>query len=1025
VDKRHQLESELASLYEARVALDTQIAQVKREIELLNQQPAQHPASATETRILPDIFDLQLIKPEIINQQSPLADRFMLFMSLFAGRLDVHAQRFQRKDGRSGYSPVCAHKFNNSFCPMSPRVPGKANCITCSHQAFQQITEDEFERHEQGLDDRCCDVIGAYSTDKADHCTFIVADFDGKCTTAVEHGDSLAGWKRAAEAAGHFRQVCIANQIPAYLEVSRSGAGCHVWLFFAEPVPAQLARRLYSKLWTLTMEKHPGLDFSVYDRFIPCQDTLSSTGLQGSLGNLVALPLQGRPAKEGFSCFYDHQMLPYADQWEFLSQIKQLSLAELDQSIKRLTMVSDIGDLLPNLDDDNSQQKPWDKNRPAVTLSSTDFTDQVEIVSANMLHIKKVSLSPKAQNVIRRLVAFSNPEFYRKQRQRLSTYDQPRIITTHQEDDDYLSIPRGALPALVELLDSADALYSILDKTSPGKPINVRFTGELRDDQQQAAASLLDHDNGVISADPGYGKSVIAAYIIASLGVSSLIIVNNSQLLKQWKTKLEAFLEILDEPPLRLTPKGRKKKTDTIGEYSGSKKSLSGLVDVAMFQSLEKQGVVEDFVKDYGLVIIDEAQHVPAFSFDCVVQHVNAKHVYGLTATPSRKDRRTPILFLGCGPIRYQTNAREQAAKRPFEHYLIPRFTGFLMTSTKNETSFTALLGDLTSDNDRNSLIADDVARALDEGRKPIVLTDRTDHVYALAELLKGSCDNVITLVGKLGAKDRRAVFGQLSGLADDARFVIIATGQFVGEGFDYPRLDTLFLAVPISWKGRIAQYAGRLHRIYDGKADVRIYDYVDTSIPMLNSMYHKRLKSYKSIGYQIMTVPGSSDSSDNRLTNSLIYGKDDYWPVFQLDCTNTIKEVVISSPKLALHQINRVTDALASPLLRNAVITVWTLPPDDLSPSAKATAQAGIELLRERGVKVATVSGLFQKYTIIDQQIIWYGSLNLLGNAMKSDNLIKLNDLSIAKRLLAESSSANKPQTPEPHDSKTQLGAQ
>ena len=1000
-DDLHQLETELAALLKARSGIDQQIAEIERDIERLKLPSSFDSTQLFKEEMLPDILEEPKDALRIVRKSSSVEVKYSLFVSLFAGRPDVHARRFQRKDGTGGYSPVCANRFNSSFCQMSAKVKGNANCISCSHQDFPPITIEAFKAHLQGNDERCCDVLGAYPIDGGDLCSFIVADFDGKKKagddTASNDVVSAADGRRAADAARSFRQICLKNRIPVYLEVSRSGQGYHVWLFFTEPVPALNARRLFTKLWTMTMDEYPSLDFSVYDRFIPCQDMLSSHGLQGNLGNLIALPFQGKAGKQKWTSFLDCRLIIYPDQWEFLSRIKRLSADDLDAAIKRLAAVSDLGVLVIN-EDDESQQKPWEKRKPLPKLQATDFSGVVEIVYANMLHVHKATLSPRAQNRIRRLAAFSNPEFYRKQRMRQSVHDVPRVISTHQEDEEFLSIPRGAQKALTKLLDDAGARYKVTDMTNPGEPLEVEFLVNLRDEQPQAAKALLEHNTGVLTATPAFGKTVVAASVIASRKTNTLVLVRNQQLLKQWKASLGSFLKIANEPPERLTPTSRKKKVDVIGEYSSTKKSLSGLVDIAMFQSLFKQGEVKDFIKDYGMVIVDEVHHVPADSFEAVLQHVNARYVYGLTATPSRKDGRTPIIFMECGPIRYSTDAKEQAEKRPFEHYVIPRFTSFYRTSTHDEKNFTALLGDIVSDAERNRMITDDVIAALENGRKPIILTDRTDHVSALAQLLENSCENVITLLGKQSAKERHEANDRLLNLETNAQFVIIATGQFVGEGFDYPRLDTLFLTVPISWQGRIAQYAGRLHRVYEGKNDVCIYDYVDASIPVLDGMYHKRIRGYKSIGYKALTT---FDADHRAEDESIIFGKDEYWPVFQQDCESAKKEVAIASPHLAMYQVRRVLDTLAASILEDAAITVFTLPLDEQSEIARSAAEPCIALMEKQGVKVIPKPGLHQRIAIIDQEVVWYGSLNLLGNAMKSDNLMRLQDPKIAKRLL------------------------
>ncbi|MDR2957645.1 MAG: DEAD/DEAH box helicase family protein [Coriobacteriales bacterium] len=674
----------------------------------------------------------------------------------------------------------------------------------------------------------------------------------------------------------------------------------------------------------------------------------------------------------------------------------KFSITDLEQAIYHLPKGSELGTLVI-VEEENDARKPWEAKKPESKLQKSDFSSSIEIISANMLHIPKTVLSPRALSRISRLAAFDNPEFYRKQRLRVSTRDTPRVISTHQESDEYISIPRGTKPALTALLEASKASFSLIDMTNHGVPLEVSFTGKLHDEQLLAADALLEHDIGVLSAAPGFGKTVVAASIIANRKVNTLVLLRNQQVLRQWKQTLASYLSFFNKLPFGQANSKRTKGTRSIGEYSSYKKELTGIVDIAMVQSLIKHGEVDDIVKNYGMVIVDEVHQVPAVTFAAVLQHVNAKYVYGLTATPSRKDGRTPIIGFEFGPIRYRTDDREQAKKRPFEHYMIPKFTSFQRTSAHDEQNYSTLLSDLVSNSDRNQMIVDDVISAINMGRNPLVLSDRIDHVIALSDLLRDSCENVITLIGKLSIAERREAIERLSELKADDRFVIVATAKLVGEGFDYPRLDTLFLTVPISWKGRIAQYVGRLHRIYEGKQDVYVYDYVDASIPVLENMYYKRLRSYKSIGYSALVDNGAGSTN----SSSVLFGKDEYWAFFKNDCEQSKKEIVISSPKLVLHQVARVLTSLSPALLNDLVITILTLPIDELSASARSAAKQCMDRMRELNIKVFETPGLFQKMAVFDQQIVWYGSMSLLGNAMSTDNLLRLDDPIIAKTLL------------------------
>lgn len=1001
-----KLEEELKALEDERKQLDKLIEEVKNKIQSLRATPKLEPGQLFDQIIQKDMFAAGYDDSTVVSKSNPIEDKYKLFLSLFEGRPDVHACGYLGKNGKTGYAPSCANQFSHPSCQMRSGVPGKANCLSCPHKSFQTITIDAFANHLKG-EDRSSRlvVLGAYPTDGNDLCQFIAADFDGKASSksnkSIEEPDETLH-ERALMTATAFRQTCLNAQIPVYLEISRSGKGYHVWLFFSQRVPATKARQLFSKLWTLTMEQNAGLDFSVYDRFFPSQDSLTSKGLQGSMGNLIALPFQGAQAgKEKRTVFLDTELTPYPDQWAFLSKIRRYSLKELEMALKRLSHVDEVGVLAFHPEDEEEMpHKPWEKRKPAAKLTKSDFLEPLEVIRANMVHLPKDQLSPKAQNLIRRLATISNPEFYKKQRSRQSVYGIQRIISCSKETEEYLSIPRATEVRLVELLDETGVMVTIVDKTNPGIPLEVSFTKTLRGEQPLAAAALLEQENGVLAADPGFGKTVVGAYLIANKKVNTLVLVNNRELFRQWKLELNELLSISNEPPVRYTKTGRAKKLEPIGDCRGDKKNRSGLVDIATFQSLYDKGDVADFVKDYGMVIVDEAHHVPAYSFEAVMQHVSARYVYGLTGTPSRPDGRIPITYMECGPIRYKTNSKVEAEKRPFGHFLVPRFTNLLRSSIGEERNFNDVLNDLMEDDERNQMIINDVRDALEKGRNPIILTDRTKHVHTLANELESHCENVIVMTGKRSEREKREAAERLDSLAPKSRFAIVATAKYIGEGFDFPRLDTLFLATPIKANERIKQYAGRLHRIYDGKEDVMIYDYIDANIPMLDRMYHERIKGYKAIGYQALI---SSKPFNDKAQLGHFYDKDDYWQVFKQDCSRLTSEVVISSPSLVSYQISRVFDELSPALLQGIKVTVFTSPLNEHPDNEKVAFEACLKNIKKYGAKVLETAGLHHRIAIIDKCTVWYGGANLLGKLQKSDSMIRFREATVAKALLDE----------------------
>lgn len=987
------LKAKIQQLHKKRMELDIEIDALKEQLIDL-QKAAFYDENAKQVD-LEDVKQLGFLTHEkILTKKDSIEDRYNLFISLFAGRPDVHAKRFQSiKTGKTGYSPVCRNEFHKVFCSKGAQGKKKVKCIDCEHQDFPQISLTEFIAHIRGEKENCSDVLGAYPMDSDEMCSFIVADFDNE-----DDSEAVQFEKMKAEAIA-FQKACIASNISAYLERSRSGNGLHVWIFFEEKIGVRKARKLCSGILTLAMVENSVLSFDSYDRLIPSQDTLITT----SFGNLIALPLQGKAGKKGFSVFVDENLIPYPDQWEFLSKIKKVQLHEVDEFFNKYAQYGELGELVSNEDDgeDEKVEKPWEKKKAEVKLNKGDFNGKIEVISANMIHIEKGKLSTRALNKVKRLAAFQNPDFYKAQAKRWSTKDKPRIISTFEETENYISVPRGAINSLKTLLDGAGAEYHMSDRTTKGETLDVTFVGNLREEQKPAAEAMLSDNIGVLSATTAFGKTVIGAHLIAEKAVNALVLVHNQQLQKQWMEALDTFLVIKNEPPIRLTPTGRQVKMGKIGEYSGGKKQLTGLVDVVMIQSLYKNGEVKDFVKDYGLVLIDECHHVPAVSFEAVLKQANAKYVYGLTATPIRDDGHHAILFLQCGPIRYKVDAKKQAEKRPFEHFVIPRFTNVLTSSVHDENNMAQLLNDISGDIERNKLIASDIISAVKLGRNPIVLTERTEHVNVLAELLNGECDNVITLVGGMGAKEKRTINDRLETLGENEKFVIIATSKYAGEGFDFPRLDTLLLTLPISGKGRINQYTGRLHRLHEGKTDVVVYDYVDVNIPVLERMYYKRIKGYKSVGYKTISNLGS-EKQDIELKN-MIFDSGEYWELFKADCEMASKEIVISSPFLTNKRISSLVEVFSKKIIDNVIVTVLTRPIDAYKENRKQSTEHEMKRLLDVGIKVIQHPELHQRFAVIDKTIVWYGSVNLLGFVEKTENLMRFDEMEVASKLLEQ----------------------
>jgi superfamily II DNA or RNA helicase len=755
---------------------------------------------------------------------SPTAEKIALFRRLFAGRADVFPVRWEnRKTAKSGYAPACANEWVRGICGK-PQV----KCGECPRQAFISVTDDIIEKHLRGCDGARGSggdfVAGIYPLLPDETCWFLAADFDEESWAA----DALA-----------VLETCQAKGVPAALERSRSGNGGHVWIFFSEPVSARTARQLGAAMLTETMERRPEIGFASYDRFFPSQDTMPV----GGFGNLIALPLQRRARELGNSVFIDQDLRPYDDQWAFLAARPRLSAraaAEIVDDAEARGRI--LGVRMPVEDDDADE--PWrmtPSQRPKAGPVGSPLLAKITIVVADQLYIDRTDLPPGMTARLIRLAAFQNPEFYRAQSMRFPTFGKPRIISCAELHRRHVGLPRGCLDEAVELIRGEGAEVELSDLRMIGDPLasQVRFQGTLHEPQVKAFEALLPHEHGVLAATTAFGKTVVAAALIAQRGRNALVLVHRRELLTQWVERLRTFLDI-DPKDIGVIGAGRRKPT--------------GVIDVALIQSLVRRGQVSDVVADYGHLIVDECHHLSAVSFELVARRAKARYVLGLSATVARKDGHHPIIFMQCGPVRHRVDARAQAAGRGIVHRAKTRSTQFQLPpllAGSDRPSMPTVYAAIAQDELRNNLIFDDVLKALEVKRSPIVLTERRDHLEYLQGRFSRFVRNLVVLRGGMSAGERKAAEAALR-VADDHERLILATGRYIGEGFDDQRLDTLFLTMPISWKGTLAQYVGRLHRQHTGKTEVLVVDYVDEMVPVLARMAVKRRTGYRALGYTV-----------------------------------------------------------------------------------------------------------------------------------------------------------------------------
>ncbi len=797
-----QLERKLRELDRTRASMELQLEEARGALERID---SRSPAAAPE--------------PTRTFVKLPPEQKISIFRSVFRGREDVYPTRFvSKKTGKAGYSPVCSNKFVEGLCDLR-----NVKCTACKSRAFRPIDDEAVRGHLNGRH-----VMGVYPMLLDETCWFLAMDFDEET------------WM---DDAGAVRDTSARLEIPAYVERSRSGKGAHVWFFFVRPVSASAARKLGSFLLTETMSCFPGLSFKSYDRLFPNQDTMPA----GGLGNLIALPLQFEPRKQGNSVFVDANWSPVPSQWALLRFVRRIDPERLESIIRKASRQGAVLGVKAVGNEAEDSEAPWQRapsGTAQIRAIAGPLPEQIRATLAQRLFVDKADMPSPLIAQVRRLAAFQNPEFYKKQAMRMSTWDTPRIICCAENLDKHVALPRGCVTDLEELAARHGIRLAVEDLRTEGDSLDVVFRGQLTALQSDALEAMAAHDTGVFVAPPGVGKTVVAIALIARRRRSTLVLVNRRHLLDQWRMQLALFLGI-DE-----TAVGR------IAGGNSKKRKRTGRIDVAMVQSLVRPNSVDDLIAEYGQVIVDECHHASSVSFEQLLAEARARYMVGLTATPQRRDGHQAIMRMQLGAVRFEVHPRSLAAARPLEHKLIVRETGFRLQDSQTQPTITQLYAQLAADEERNAAILQDVIGTLAEGRQPIMLTQRREHVDWFAQHLGPYARTIAVLKGGMGKRAEKQMRESLAAGRAKGPTVLVATGSYIGEGFDDVLLDTLFLALPIAWKGTLAQYVGRLHRLHPGKKEVRVFDYVDRAVPVLTSMFEKRLRSYRSIGYNEGNLP-------------------------------------------------------------------------------------------------------------------------------------------------------------------------
>lgn len=903
------------------------------------------------------------------------------FVMFCRGRKDVYDLRYTNpKTGKNGYYTQCFNRWDRD-CHIQKR--DGVRCKDCELRAYKPITLPLIKAHMMGTNPNGNDVVAIYPMLENNLCQLLVFDFDNHAKGAEQddHANIDDSWKEEINA---LRRICKKLDVDAVVERSRSGRGAHLWIFFKEMIPARLARRFGFALLEKGAESVNLKSFRYYDRMIPTQDVLPD----GGLGNVIALPLQGLALKSGNSAFVDDNWNAYEDQLKVLAGTRRLTRQEIEDYLSLWYSAGAAGE-------DDGNDTPWDKS---TEIESGGVEGVVHIVLSDSIYIDSSGMTNKTKRQLRRMATFSNKQYFQNQAMDIPNYDASRFIYLGRDAGKYIVMPRGLREEILKKLDDARVRYEVEDKRTVGRKLNISFKGDLRDSQIPAVETMLKNETGILHAATAFGKTVVCCDMIARRSVSTLILVDRVDLMNQWLKRLDEFLDINEDLPEYQTKSGRTRKRKTlIGNLQGAHDTLTGIVDVAMIRSLKKKDGFHPMLKEYSQVYFDECHHAASDSAIEVLQEINAKYVYGVTATPKRGDGKEKINEFLLGPIRYRFTAKDRAEEQNIDHLVYPRFTKTVKPHHLSKTPYGNEAFELIRNNDaRDEQIIRDVVECVQAGRTPVILTKYVDHAKKLSARLKEYADRLILLTGANGTKVRRVQVEELNNVDDVESLILVGTGSLLGEGFDYPRLDTLFMATPVSGENVVEQYVGRLNRDYEGKENVIVYDYVDSHIPKFDKMFASRMKAYKKIGYELCV---NMDGEKQKV--NAIYDIENYAEVYWRDLEEAKFSIIVSSPTINNQKVNHIIKVLGKRLELGIKATVVTWHPDSYKYGRDDTRMELMERLRKAGFEIRLVEDLCEHYAVIDDEIVWYGSMNLLSKEDADDNLMRVCSREIAEELL------------------------